>query len=137
MPQRYLLDTNVLSHLIRRPGGAVAHKIASVGEDNLCTSIVVACELRFGARKKKSDLLTARVDQLLETLAVIAFDVHADRAYAEIRDALESRGQPIGGNDYLIAAHALVQDCVLVTDNTQEFRRVPNLAVENWLRSRR
>ena len=137
MPQRYLLDTNVLSHLIRRPDDAVIRKITEVGNDRLCTSVVVACELRFGARKKRSAELAARVDQLLESLEVIALERQVDRVYAEIRDALETCGQPIGGNDYLIAAHALVQDCVLVSENENEFRRVPNLEVENWLPSRR
>jgi tRNA(fMet)-specific endonuclease VapC len=89
--------------------------------------------LRFGARKKGADVLTARVDQLLRTLVVMPLDGDVDRAYAGIRDSLESSGQPIGGNDYLIAAHALTQDCVLVTENVKEFRRVPNLAVESWL----
>jgi tRNA(fMet)-specific endonuclease VapC len=129
---RYLLDTNVLSHLVRKPSD-IAHKVAAVGEKQICTSIVVACELRFGARKKGSDVLTARVDQLLGALEVMPLDGDVDRVYAEIRDSLESHGQPIGGNDYLIAAHALTQDCVLVTENVEEFRRVPNLAVESWL----
>lgn len=130
--RRFLLDTNVLSHLVRRPGD-LARKIAAVGERQVCTSIVVACELRFGARKKSSEMLTARVDQLLGALEVLPLDGDIDRLYAEIRDSLESSGQPIGGNDYLIAAHALAQDCVLVTQNVKEFRRVPNLAVESWL----
>ena len=130
---RFLLDTNVLSHLVRKPRD-LAPKIAAVGEKQVCTSIIVACELRFGARKKASELLTARVEQLLEALDVMPLDGNVDRVYAEIRDALESSGQPIGGNDYLIAAHALAQNCVLVTENVREFRRVPNLAVESWPR---
>ena len=129
---RYLLDTNVLSHLVRRPGD-LTRKIAAAGEKQICTSIVVACELRFGARKKGSAVLTARVDQLLGALEVMPLDGGVDRVYAEIRESLESSGQPIGGNDYLIAAHALTKDCVLVTQNLNEFRRVPNLAVESWL----
>ena len=133
MDKRYLLDTNVLSYLIRRPD-ALVRKIRSVGEESLCTSIVVACELRFGALKKKSQALTARVDQLLDELEVMPLDGDVDRVYASIRARLESSGRPIGGNDYLIAAHALTADCTLVTDNVEEFRRVPNLAVENWLR---
>ena len=133
MDKRYLLDTNVLSYLIRRPD-ALVRKISSVGEESLCTSIVAACELRFGALKKKSQALTARVDQLLDGLEVMPLDGDVDRVYASIRARLESSGRPIGGNDYLIAAHALTADCTLVTDNVEEFRRVPNLAVENWLR---
>jgi tRNA(fMet)-specific endonuclease VapC len=129
---QFLLDTNVLSHLVRRPAD-LARKIAAVGEKQICTSIVVACELRFGARKKGSDVLTARVGQLLGALKVMPLEGDVDRVYAEIRDSLESSGQPIGGNDYLIAAHALTLDCVLVTENVKEFRRVPNLIVESWL----
>ena len=131
--KRYLLDTNVLSHLVRFPGDLV-RKIASVGKDSVCTSIVVAAELRFGALKKGSEALVTRVDDLLDTLDVLALDGDVGRVYAAVRARLESSGRPIGGNDYLIAASALTAGCTLVTDNVQEFRRVPNLSVENWLR---
>jgi tRNA(fMet)-specific endonuclease VapC len=134
MASRYLLDTNALSHLMLRPQGSVAGKISAVGEARVCTSIVVACELRFGARKKKSAPLTQRVEQLLQSIEVIALEPGVDRAYAEIRDRLESAGRPIGGNDLLIAAHAVNQECVLVTDNIGEFRRIAGLRVENWIR---
>jgi len=133
MAKRYLLDTNVLSHLVRRPQD-VARKIATVGEDTVCTSVVVAGELRFGALKKASAVLSARVDALLAELEVIPLDAGVDGVYAALRARLESAGKPIGGNDYWIAAAALAADCTLVTDNVQEFRRVPNLRVENWLR---
>ncbi len=133
MAKRFLLDTNVLSHLVRWPD-ALKRKIASVGEDAVCTSIVVAAELRFGALKKKSTALAARVDQLLDALEVLPLDDGVDRVYAAIRARLEAAGRPIGGNDYLIAAHALTAECTLVTDHVQEFRRVPTLSVENWLR---
>lgn len=132
MPKRYLLDTNLLSELIRKPATLEA-KIAEVGEANICTSIVNACELRFGAEKKGSELLSERVDRLLGTIEVLPLDSNVDRTYARIRTDLESKGQPIGGNDYLIAAHAVEQDCVLVTQNEREFRRVPDLITENWL----
>lgn len=134
MTARYLLDTNVLSHLMLRPQGSVASKIAAVGEARICTSIIAACELRFGARKKKPAALAARVDQLLQSIEVLALESGTDRTYAEIRDRLESAGRPIGGNDLLIAAQAVSQECVLVTDNVSEFRRIPGLRVENWVR---
>jgi tRNA(fMet)-specific endonuclease VapC len=133
MAKRFLLDTNILSHLVRRPDD-LKRQIALVGEDAVCTSIVVAAELRFGALKKKSAALSARVDQLLDALEVMPLEDGVDRVYAAIRARLEASGRPIGGNDYLIAAQALTADCTLVTDNVQEFRRVPNLSVENWLR---
>jgi tRNA(fMet)-specific endonuclease VapC len=132
MPRRFLLDTNVLSRAIREPR-LLVRKISRIGAEGICTSIIVACELRFGARKKGSDVLSRRVDELLKTLVVLPLDGNVDEVYAQIRDVLETRGQPIGGNDYLIAAHALAEDCVLVTENVSEFRRVPRLRVENWL----
>lgn len=130
---RYLLDTNVLSRLVRRPEDLL-RKIAAVGADAVVTSIVVAAELRFGALKKRSDELTTRVDELLEALTVLPLEGGVDRTYAAVRARLETIGRPIGSNDYWIAAHALAADCTLVTDNVQGFRRVPNLRVENWLR---
>ena len=129
----YLLDTNILSNLIRDPAGSVARRIAQKGEETVCTSIVVACELRFGAGKKQSASLQARVEELLTVLDVLALDVDTDFHYAEIRAKLESAGTPIGPNDLLIAAHARSLDLVLVSANIKEFSRVPGLSVENWL----
>jgi tRNA(fMet)-specific endonuclease VapC len=131
--QRYLLDTNILSHLLKHPKGAVREKITTVGEEAVCTSIVVACELRYGAAKKGSPALSMRVDQLLSAIEVLPIDEGADAKYGEIRAALEKAGTPIGANDYLIAAHALAAELTLVTDNIEEFSRVRELAVENWL----
>ena len=102
----YLLDTNILSDLIRDPVGSVAMRIAEMGEETVCTNIIVACELRFGAEKKKSALLQARVEELLQVLDILAVDVDTDSHYADIRAGLEAVGTPIGPNDLLIAAHA-------------------------------
>jgi tRNA(fMet)-specific endonuclease VapC len=129
----YLLDTNILSNLIRDPVGSVAQRIAEKGEDTVCTSIVVACELRFGAEKKQSASLRARVEELLTVLAVLALDVDTDFYYAGIRAKLEAAGTPIGPNDLLIAAHARSLDLILVSANVREFSRIPGLSVENWL----
>src|SRR5436309_6761894 len=104
---RYLLDTNILSDLLRNPGGRAARRLAVVGVATVCTSIIVACELRYGAAKKGSARLAERVDQTLEGLEVLPLDGGADRHYAEIRAHLSRKGQPIGSNDLLIAAHAL------------------------------
>lgn len=109
-------------------------KLALVGEDEVCTSVIVAAELRYGALRKGSERLTARLDALLERLPVMAFEPPADAAYGRLRSVLEKSGVLIGGNDMLIAAHALSLDCVVVTDNEREFRRVDGLRVENWLR---
>jgi tRNA(fMet)-specific endonuclease VapC len=130
---RYLLDSNSMSDLIRHPDGKVARRFAVVGEPVVCTSIVVACELRFGAAKKGSSEFSIRIDQLLASFNVLPLDREADRHYAEIRTDLSRKGQPIGSNDLLIAAHTLALDLILVTDNVDEFARVPGLAIENWL----
>jgi tRNA(fMet)-specific endonuclease VapC len=132
---RYLLDTNILSDLLRNPGGRVARRLAVVGEPAVCTSIVVACELRYGAAKKGSPQLSARVESLLGSLEILPLDQPSDRSYAEIRLHLERMGKPIGPNDLLIAAHALALDLILVTENVDEFARVPRLPIENWLAS--
>lgn len=131
---RYLLNTNIVSDLIRNPGGAATEAVRRVGEANVCTSIIVAAELRFGAAKRGSARLTAQVEAVLGALPVLALEPPADLHYGAIRTALEGSGAPIGGNDLLIAAHALAADCVCVTDNLAEFSRVPGLTCENWLR---
>ena len=109
-------------------------KIASLDDsDACCTSLIVACELRYGALKKGSDVLKYRVDQLLETITVLPLEGHVIHHYAEIRLMLERKGQIIGNNDLLIAAHARSLGLIVVTANVREFARVPGLKVENWL----
>lgn len=132
---RYLLDTNILSDLIKHPAGPATRKIAEVGSDAVCTSIVVACELRFGAAKKASPALTQKVDALLKSIKVLPLEQTADTVYDEIRNGLETAGTPIGANDLLIAAHALSLGLVLVTNNVNEFARIKGLKTENWLES--
>jgi tRNA(fMet)-specific endonuclease VapC len=135
---RYLLDTNILSGLLKNPQGKVARKISTLAareRDSLATSIIVAAELRYGVAKSGSSILGTRVDQLLDALEILPFSPDADRHYGRIRSELEKAGTPIGGNDLLIAAHVLAVDAVLVTDNIREFKRVEGLRVENWLRS--
>jgi tRNA(fMet)-specific endonuclease VapC len=130
----YLLDTNIVSDLIRNPSGVVAKQIKQVGEENVAISIIVAGELRFGARKRGSAKLTAQVEAVLEALTILPFESPADVEYAGIRANLEAAGKVIGGSDLLIAAHALALNMVLVTANIREFERVDGLKVENWLR---
>jgi len=131
---RFLLDTNIVSDLIRHPQGRAATKIAEVGEDAVATSIIVAAELRYGAAKKASARLAAQLDAVLNALEVIALEAPADASYGAARVAVEAAGTPIGANDLLIAAQALALDMIVVTDNEREFRRVDGLKVENWLR---
>jgi len=129
----YLLDTNILSHLVKEPSGIVARRIAALGEDTVCTSIVVACELRFGAAKKGSARLTVQLEAILSAMSILSLEEPADHHYAEIRTYLHQIGQPIGHNDLLIAAHARSLNLIMVTYNEREFSRIPELTVENWL----
>lgn len=129
----WMLDTNALSELIRNPQGPLTRRLAAQSHDAACTSIVAACELRFGARRKGSATLTQRVEQLLDALAVLPFDEPADEHYADIRTALERAGTPIGSHDLVIAAQARSRGLTLVTHNLREFQRVPGLQTEDWL----
>lgn len=131
---RYLLDTNILSAVIRMPAGELSARIQGLGEARVFTSIIVAAEMRFGAVRKASATLSAKIHGLLESILVEPLDTPADEAYALIRTSLQRAGTPIGNNDMLIAAHALATGSILVTDNVSEFSRVPGLKIENWLR---
>ncbi len=133
MSLRYLLDTNIISDLVRRPQGQVASRIAEVGEDSVCTSIIVAAELRCGAEKSGSKQHSQRVDLLLSALEVLPLEPPTDHRYAKLRHHLTRQGTPIGPNDLLIAAQVLAAELTLITANTREFERVPSLRVENWL----
>lgn len=130
----YLLDTNILSDLIRNPSGAAAKHLAQKKASEICTSIVVAAELRYGCARKGSAKLSARVEALLETLTILPLESPADREYGRIRAELEAAGEIIGNNDLLIAAQAAAQGLILVTDNMREFSRVVGLTLENWLK---
>ena len=134
MARLYLLDTNILSDLVRQPQGRVAERIADVGEANVLTSVIVACELRYGAAKRGSRRLTRQIEAILGALTIRPLESDVERIYASIRVTLERKGTPIGAHDLLIAAHARAIEAVCVTDNVAEFKRVPALRVENWLR---
>jgi len=130
---RYMLDTNILSDLIRNPQGRAARCIAKVGEGSVCTSIIVAAELRYGCAKSGSPRLAKAVADLLGEIDVLPFEPPADADYGGIRASLEAAGTPIGSNDMLIAAHAQALGAIIVTANADEFKRVRGLKVENWL----
>ena len=132
---RYLLDTNVLSHLAQDPHGRIAHRIMRAGVDTVCTNVIVAAELRFGAVKAGSSKLQSQIDIILASIDVLPLETPVDRHYADLRHRLSRRGTPIGANDLLVAAHALSAGLVLVTANLGEFTRVSELVVENWLES--
>lgn len=132
MALRYLLDTSALSAIVRDPQGSMAQRLAAAGEETVCTSVLVAAELRYGAQESGSVRLAERIDLILSTLEILPLDVPADRHYGEIRQRLARLGTPIGPNDLLVAAQARALDLTVVTANAREFARVPGLRVENW-----
>jgi tRNA(fMet)-specific endonuclease VapC len=131
---RYLLDTSILSAILRSPDGELIERIRGLDDAVVFTSIIVAAEMRFGAVRKASISLTHRIVGLLDSMLVEPLKAPAEEAYAMIRAHLERAGTPIGNNDIWIASHALATDSILVTDNVREFARVPGLKIENWLR---
>jgi tRNA(fMet)-specific endonuclease VapC len=131
---RYLLDTNIVSDLVRNPQGRAAEHIRRIGEEQVCTSIIVAAELRYGATKRGSPRLTPRLEAVLGALDVLPFAAPADSVYGQIRTRLEQAGTPVGGNDLLIAAQTIALGYAIVTDNEGEFGRIDGLIHENWLR---
>ena len=131
---RFLLDTNIVSALVRQPQGRLTDRIAVVGEQNICTSIIVAAELRYGVAKRASLPLKRQVEAVLGAIDILALESPVDAIYGELRARLERVGQPVGANDMLIAAHTLALGYTLVTDNEREFSRIADLRIENWLR---
>jgi len=132
---RYLLDTNVCVDYLTGRHPAVVERIQASAPEDLRVSSVVVAELRYGAdRSERPRANHARVDVLVEEIERVDFDLEAAAAYGRLRVRLERAGRPIGPNDMLIAAHALSLELVLVTDNTDEFRRVKGLKLDNWRR---
>jgi tRNA(fMet)-specific endonuclease VapC len=130
----YLLDSDVLSAVLAvRPNLAVVRRLAAVPPDEQTTSAVNAGELLFGAIRRDRLGLLERVEALLDVMAVVPFDESAARVYARLRADLEAAGTPLAEPDLRIAATALAYGLTLVTANERHFRRVPELALENWL----
>lgn len=129
---RYMLDTNTVSQLVRRPDCTLAQRVATLEPGSVAISVIVAAELRYGAERRGSARLTRQLEAVLSAIDVIALEEPADRHYGAIRSDLERVGRPIGHHDLLIAAHARSVGAILVTNNLNEFRRVPSLQVEDW-----
>ena len=129
---RRTLDTNICSYVLRRHPASMLERFASLDRGQVWLSAIVAAELRFGAAKLASIRFSAAVEAWLAGFDVRPWPAEATRHYANVRTALERAGQPIGNMDLLIAAHAMAEDSVVVTNNAREFLRVPGLAVEEW-----
>jgi tRNA(fMet)-specific endonuclease VapC len=139
----FLLDTNIISHMMKNPQGIVAQRVREITQSiastdskvPLCTSVIVQCELLYGIAKNPSTRLQTAYAITMQYIPVLALEPSVALHYSQVRTALEAQGTPIGPNDTLIAAHALALGCTLVTDNEAEFCRVPGLQVENWLKN--
>lgn len=129
---RRTLDTNICSYILRRHPAEMIERFASLDKSQLWLSAIVAAELRFGAAKLASPRFQAAIETWLAGFEVLPWPVDAAHHYAKIRSELERAGRPIGGMDLLIAAHAMAEDSVVITNNAREFHRVPRLAVEEW-----
>ena len=128
-----LLDTNIISDLVRNPHGFAATRLNAVGDIGVVTSVIVAGERRYGCLKKGSARLTEPVEAVLREIDVLGLDQAAVAIYGAVRARLESEGQTIGQNDLWIAAQTLALGATLVTDNERAFRRIDRLVMENWL----
>ena len=131
---RFMLDTDLCIALIKRKPAKMLDKLTSHAPGDVGLSTVTLAELRYGVAKSAQKETNARaLDAFLLPLEIADFDETAADAYGEVRAALENAGTPIGPLDTQIGAHALSLGAVLVTHNKREFRRVPSLAVEDWL----
>jgi len=133
MPARFLLDTNICIYIAkRRPPEVLSHfEQHQVGE--VAMSIITYGELRFGAEKSRhAEAAHNNLERLAELVPPLPLPSKAAVCYGRIRALLEKAGTPIGANDLWIAAHAMAEDLTLVSNNTGEFNRIPNLLLENW-----
>jgi tRNA(fMet)-specific endonuclease VapC len=131
-----LLDTNICIHLInRRPGfERVVRRFSGRSFGEICVSAITVSELQYGvAKSAKSSENAAVLDEFLSRFELLDYPVYAAASYGKIRASLERSGKPIGGNDLLIAAHAMAIDARVATANTSEFERVHGLKVLDWL----
>lgn len=136
-PTLYLLDTNIISDMMRNPQGRANLQLEvriaqSKSPLRVCTSVVVDCEVRYGLRRTSSSKLDRAYTHLLQVVEILPLDALVTPHYASLRARLEQAGKSIGANDSLIAAHALALGATLITADA-EFSRVPDLALENWL----
>jgi tRNA(fMet)-specific endonuclease VapC len=131
---KYMLDTNVCIAIIKECPEEVKEKLSKIPVGEIGISSIVVAELWYGIRlshmRKHNEVA---LNEFLKYVIVLDWPEEAAPEYGRIRAHLKKKGTPIGANDLLIAAHALALDAVLVTDNIREFRRTPNLKIENWI----
>jgi tRNA(fMet)-specific endonuclease VapC len=129
----YMLDTDICIYIIKQKPKNVLDHFERLQQGDICISAITFAELMNGAKKsQRVEENMARLNELSELLVIAPFDQEAAIAYGDVRSALEKKGNIIGGNDILIASHALILDCILVTNNEKGFSRVDGLKIENW-----
>ncbi len=131
MKTRYMLDTDISSFVIRGTNKALNRRVASKA-GRLCMSSITYHELLYGARMRSSKRLESIIEVLVELVPVVGFNEQAASRAATIRATLDQSGRTIGVMDALIAANAMSEGCVLVTNNTSHFSRIDGLPIENW-----
>ncbi len=130
---KYMLDTNICVYLIRKKNPVLIQKLAGYPVLDIGLSSITVAELQFGVQKSSQPTQNQQaLDQFLVPFTIVDFDYEAATAYGRIRAYLEAQGTPIGSLDTLIAAQALSQGLTLVTNNTREFSRIPDLLLEDW-----
>jgi len=130
---KFLLDTNIIIYTLKNRFESIRIKIENAGIDNVCVSSLTVAEMEYGAAKSQNpDSARARLYEFLTPFEVLSFDTRAAEFYGRIRATMEKTGTIIGPIDLLIASIAIANSCCIVTNNTKEFHRVPNLQVENW-----
>lgn len=129
----WMLDTNICSYLLRQRPAHVLARFYAAPLDDLRLSAIVAAELRYGAMRLNSPKFSVQLEKWLSLQQILPWPDKATLVYGRIRADLEKQGTSIGNMDLLIAAHALAEDAVLVTNNTREFQRVAGLKLENWV----
>ena len=134
---RYLLDTNILSELLKkRPSPHLVDRLRSRQPESLCTSCICVMELRFGAALRgDADVFWEKItEEILSSVTILPFESREAVTAGNLLASFQKAGQTIGVEDILIASTALHQDCVMVTGNIRHFSRVKDLRVENWLK---
>jgi tRNA(fMet)-specific endonuclease VapC len=130
---RYMLDTDIFSYAAKGTNQEVFRRLSLVSVGDVCISSIVHAEVEFGiVSSPKPDRDRQRSLVLLQHISVLCFPAEAVQDYGRIRFDLQQRGQLIGANDMLIAAHARYLGLTLVTNNVREFSRIPDLKLENW-----
>ena len=135
MRSQYLLDTNILTELARHPFGLSSQRLKLVGDGAVFTSVIAAGEVQFGIDRFRAFRLLEQMERVMKTIEVRPLQTEAVKIYGAINAGREQRGQLIGANDMWIAAHAMAEGAVLVSNNIREFSRIAGLNVENWMQA--